>query len=544
MWRSSRLWITVVLGLAGITRLIQFAADSSLHLDEAALARNIADRGFGDLVAQPLDYDQVAPAFFLLLEKSATLLFGDSEFSLRLLPLLAALALIPVFFLLARRFLPRQIVPAACLMFAFAYSFVSYAAAAKQYSSDMLAATALVLLAHSFSRQGFDDGLGFKVALAGVPLVLISFPAVPIAAFLGAWLLVVRQRRKEPQPIAGLLTVLAAWGVSAAVAAGLALRGADPSTREYMNDFWHSGFVPWGDSWFSLVRWLPEQALSVFDILLFPQAPGHWVEMALLWLCVVLAGLGIVSVSKRHGLDAIALLAPLIVAVALASVHLLPFRDRAGLYAAPVLVLLVIEGAASLGHLGRLARQGGGPGHRKRSAITAVAVASACTVPVLLHPLPWTSQPIRPVLEQVADDVESGGGSVYAFYGAGQAFAWYAPRIGLDDWVQGACHRGDVRAYFRQLDDFRGGVVWVVFTHARERFDEVGPMLAYLRTIGIETAGIEDPDGNQGAEAAFAYRFDLTDPARLAATTAEDFAETGSFVGSPALACTGPAANF
>ena len=133
---------------------------------------------------------------------------------------------------------------------------------------------------------------------------------------------------------------------------------------------------------------------------------------------------------------------------------------------------------------------------------------------------------------------------MYAFYGAGQAFAWYGPRLGLPSWVQGQCHRGDVRAYFHELDALRGETAWIVFTHARGAFDEVEPMLAYLRAIGTQTAMIEDPDGNRGAAAAFAYRFDLTNRSRYGATTPETFAETGSFSGDPEVLCTGPAALF
>ena len=52
------------------------------------------------------------------------------------------------------------------------------------------------------------------------------------------------------------------------------------------------------------------------------------------------------------------------------------------------------------------------------------------------------------------------------------------------------------------------------------------------------------PDGNEGSEAAVAYRFDFTDPGRWSSVKANAFDVQSRFQGSPEEACTGPAANF
>src|SRR5688500_9732578 len=72
----------------------------SLWTDEATLALNIATRPFGELLT-PLDYHQTAPVGYLWAARAATGLFGVSEHSLRLVPLLAGCALLVVVWRLA-----------------------------------------------------------------------------------------------------------------------------------------------------------------------------------------------------------------------------------------------------------------------------------------------------------------------------------------------------------------------------------------------------------------------------------------------------------
>jgi hypothetical protein len=300
-----------------------------------------------------------------------------------------------------------------------------------------------------------------------------------------------------------------------------------------MNDFWASGFFPWGGSPMECLRWLPVQAGTVVDLLLFPEPAEQLPGWILIGCFLVLAAWGAVALIRCSPDTAPFILCAPVVAMGLAVVGVLPLEERTALYTAPFLLLLAFVGVESLAD-------------RWGSQVSAVAgwlFAIACSLPVLFSPPPWTHQQVRPVLTEIVQRMEEGD-QVYAFYGAGQAFAWYGPRLGLSNWVQGHCHRGDVRGYFRELDALRGQSAWIVFTHARGAFDEVEPMLAYLRAIGTQTAMIEDPDDNRGAAAALAYRFDLSDPLRQGTTTAETFGETGTFRGDPKALCTGPAALF
>lgn len=79
-----------IIGFGILVRLAQYLYNRSLWNDEAALALNIVNRSYFELL-QPLNYDQGAPIGFLLVEKLAVQLFGDNEYALRLFPLLSAI---------------------------------------------------------------------------------------------------------------------------------------------------------------------------------------------------------------------------------------------------------------------------------------------------------------------------------------------------------------------------------------------------------------------------------------------------------------------
>ena len=81
------IWMGLILLVGVLFRLRQYLTGRSLWLDEAMLAINIRNRGFGGFF-RPLDYDQGAPIGFLFIEKTFSLVFGTNELSLRLFPFL------------------------------------------------------------------------------------------------------------------------------------------------------------------------------------------------------------------------------------------------------------------------------------------------------------------------------------------------------------------------------------------------------------------------------------------------------------------------
>jgi len=69
---SSNLLVAALVGAGAALRLWQYLANASLGVDEAALARNITARPLSALFTR-LDFGQVAPPGFLLVEKGGRL---------------------------------------------------------------------------------------------------------------------------------------------------------------------------------------------------------------------------------------------------------------------------------------------------------------------------------------------------------------------------------------------------------------------------------------------------------------------------------------
>ena len=78
------------LALAVVLHLVRALQDFPMWCDETMLAANLLDRNWTEL-AHPLDYRQVCPLGFLALEWLAVRIFGFSELSLRLIPMICAI---------------------------------------------------------------------------------------------------------------------------------------------------------------------------------------------------------------------------------------------------------------------------------------------------------------------------------------------------------------------------------------------------------------------------------------------------------------------
>ena len=99
-WLLYAVWLCVALGT--VVRLRLYLARRALWFDEAAVALNVVDRSFLELLA-PLDFRQTAPPLFLWLERTAVLLGGPNELALRAPALVAGLLLAPLTWWVGRR---------------------------------------------------------------------------------------------------------------------------------------------------------------------------------------------------------------------------------------------------------------------------------------------------------------------------------------------------------------------------------------------------------------------------------------------------------
>ncbi|HEY7142308.1 MAG TPA: hypothetical protein VIE44_19615 [Methylomirabilota bacterium] len=508
--RPSWLVPVVLGGLGAALRLWQYAVGASLWADEANLALNVIDRPLRRLLG-PLDYRQVAPPGWLLLEKAAVTLLGDGEHALRLVPLLSSLAALPLGWHVARRVLPPGLGPPLALgLLATGIPFIFYAAQAKPYSTDVAVLLLLVALALAARRDGPSRRRVLRLGLAGAVAPWLSYPAVLVDAgllvALGTAALFPRDRAR----LRALGPLALAWVASCAGAVAWARSTVTPDDVLYMQRFWAGDFMPLPPRALWDLGWPIARLTTVYGGggLRYP-APG---------LFLALAALGAWTLWRRGRDRAWLLLGPVLATFGAAALHAYPFEPRVVLFLFPAFLVLTAAGPDALGSLA--GRQGG------RTALIATAACGALALVGLVRtPPPYAPEPLKPVLQAMRRAWQPGD-RAYVYYGGEKAFIYYARRLGLApaEYVLGQCAREAPRAYLRELDAFRGAPrVWLVVTHAVP--EETTAIRGYLDRIGVRRASFEagHAPGTRRSDRARVDLYDLSDAARLAAVTADTF---------------------
>lgn len=508
-------------------RLLQYAADRSLWLDEALIASSILSRDLAAL-ADPLDYGQTAPYGFLALVRGVVSVLGTSEHALRLVPLLAGLGALGLFPATARRYVSAPARTVALALFALAPFLVYYSSELKQYSMDVLVAVAVLWMA-----AGLRDGTLRPAAAAaiGAAAVWLAQPAIFMLAGAGLALAGTAVLRRDAPQLRVLVPLGGVWLASFAGAYAVARRSlADP---EYMASFWRAGFpprLPWsGSDWL----WLPERLFRIFREPLGVMGDGPLPLLGTLQgvAGVVALAAGAAWMARKRSLRLALLMLPLLLVLAAAGARLYPFAanyqssGRVLMFLIPSLVLVIGEGTARLGRL----RPGGG--------FAAAGVVVLLLLPSLAYAaagVPHVRAEVKPLLEYAAEERQPGD-PLYVYYNAAPQAAYYLPRYGWpsDRIVHGVCSRLRPAAYVQDAHRLVGHPrVWLLFVDGRgiDAFDEKGLILSYLSHVGRR---LDD----QVSVGASLYLYDLSprdgDPGPFRVAVPE-------FAPDPAIECRGP----
>lgn len=501
-------WAAILPGVA--LRLWQYLANPSLWVDEAAVARNVLDREAGQLFAA-LDYGQVAPPGFLLGVKISETLFGGSEYALRLVPLLAGLAGPLLFYLVAREILRPVGSIVATGLFSLAVPLIFFSSNLKQYSSDV-AITLLVLgvalrLARSPLTVRGACGYGALIAFS----LFVSQAAVFAATASGAVLLVEAFARRRPD-FRLRAALVAGWAMATLAAVLHGLSALTPAAEAYLYRFWAHGFLPITGA----PAWLWTMVQNVLAGGPSPNAFDGSLHYPWPALVALLAAIGSVGLSVRSPVSGALVSGPIGLALLASAAHLYPIHARLCLFLLPLFLLALVAGAEQVGDLLRW----------RPAQYAPLALVPLALVALARHSPPSTPEHLRPVLERIAER-QRPGDALWVYYGGGQSHAYYSKSVSLPADVRVAtCDRADPRDLLRQVDIERGRPrVWILMAHSSGPFgfDERRMLLDYLETIGRRLDRFHAPADDTTRNRAEAALFDLSDPSRLAATTAERF---------------------
>jgi uncharacterized membrane protein len=332
MARPTTAWWVIAVGT--LLRVYRFAQERGVMHSEAVLSFNILTRNFAGLF-RPLESDQASPVGFLLMQKCSTLLFGGSEHALRLGPLLAGVAALPLFYRLAKSLLSQEAALLAIGFFALAEPLVRYSTEGKQYSTDVLWTIVIILLA---LRAATKRDL-IRLGIVGAILVWFSHPILFVLGGVGFSLAWEHVRRKQWPLLKTDLAIGSAWLASFAINYFTISHAYTASA--YLTDYWdnQNAFAPLLPRTAHEWMWYPQTLALAFE---FPVgvAPGGNPKAA--WILWVAAGAFVVGcvamlLRRRRALRLIA--ATLILALAASGLHKYPFGDRLILFAAPLLII-------------------------------------------------------------------------------------------------------------------------------------------------------------------------------------------------------------
>lgn len=485
------IFASLTLGL--VLRLRQYLSGRSLWLDEAMLALNILQRDFAGLF-QPLDYNQGAPVGFLLATKLFNLTLGRNELALRLLPLLAGLMALGLFYLLLRQVTQQAGLIVALLCFAVNPQLVYYSSELKQYMLDVALTLGLVLVALPAFRSTTTKRSLFWLMLAGSIAVWFSHPAVFVTAGIGMALIVRQWQQRDRAGWRALIGMGAVWLANLAVLYFVNLRQLRGNS--FLTAYWADGFAP-----------VPSPSnLGWFVTSLRNSLQTDYEITSLWWLAALCLVLGWVGLWRARNPFALITGFTALAAYSASMLRLYPMQGRLALFLLPLGLALLGAGLEQVRQLfsgNRLAQS---------------AVTLGLAVLALYHPLvhstadfikPKLFEHMRPYMDYLSA-ARREGDALFVSYWAEPAFLYYAPFYKLEDvtyTTSFAEDYNDPQQLLTRLEPLAGKKrVWVLFSHVYEQggFNEMNFMLERLNELGKPTRQLRLPETS-----VYLYLYDL-----------------------------------
>ena len=322
-----------MIGIGVVLRVIQYSLNRSLWLDESFVALIVTKNSFLGLL-NPLEHFQVAPTGFLFIEKALVLLLGNSEYILRLFPLLAGIVSLFLFYHVARRCIQKEGAFIAVGLFSLSGHLIYYSSEVKQYSSD--ATIALLLLAvtiYIISKKFTNLSIVLFAAIGGLA-VWFSLPSVFVLAGIGCTMSLFSMIRKEWRTNNKLLITYFIWVLSFVIFY-LIYSSNISANLDKQQSFWDSNFMPFPPVSISDLKWFGKTFFDIFKSPLSIPLPGLG---ALSFL------LGAVSIFLRDKQLFFILLSPVFFALFGSALHLYPFTGRLITFIIPFILLFIGEG--------------------------------------------------------------------------------------------------------------------------------------------------------------------------------------------------------
>lgn len=512
-------WLIIGVGIA--LRLTRYIHNPSLWFDEADIAIDIINTPISELFYPSLDYNRAYPFLFMLSIKLLTMFFGNSEYVVRLFPLLAGVGSLFLFFRVAKYFLVRDAMIIALGLFAIMDSLVFQSSNLKPYSSDVFFTLLIISLMTYVQSKKSDSFYIVLLGMCGAIAVWYSTPILFVLVVVGACLLVSSLIENKWQQTTKLIIICSLWLFSFAANYFLYLRPLQASFGLDMKVMLarEKALMPIPPASLADIKWFMELFFDVFNKPL---------SITLTGLAAAAFLVGLISMYSRQRNMFLVITSPLLLTFLAGAAHQYPFRDRFIFFLLPFILLIVAEGAEYI---------------RARTMQTGKVIGITFLMLLFLHPLatsayrlkkPFYWEDIKPVMHYVKDNWQQGD-IIYLHYFAQYSFEYYAkyypePRsFREDEYIVGIAPRkwyghwrkqevsryypvepftqtfSDIfKAYREDLIKLKGNKrVWIIFVESitTDSINEEKYFIYNLETMGAQL----DRFGQSGVSVVYLY---------------------------------------
>lgn len=414
--------LTIVVAVGVLLRLRALIHGRSLWLDELFVWSALGPPDLAVCFA-PLRENQVAAPLWLALVQSMRWLVSEAEWSLRLPAFVAACVGLGLFARFARRVSSGFGALFSTCALAIGPEAIEQAHQLKHYTTDAVVALGVWLQALALARTTtpWSRAAVANLWITAVVAPWLSVTAPFVLAPCGLVLFVVAASARDRRRM-GILLIAGALAATSGLVLDRTLLSHHHSDPNLVN-YWTAldGFAPREP--LAFVAWFTHALPNALA------NPGGlcdpWSQMlAVTWIAGVLWTVGAVVLWRADRRAAALVLAPFVAAIALALLHLYPFRLRLVMYLTPA--LLVPVGAALDALWSARTRAA------RVAAITLFAAMLAAPLGgAVLHAIrPREREEIRTALENARSSIRPTDTFYASFYG-NYGLRYYAPRVGL-----------------------------------------------------------------------------------------------------------------
>ena len=210
---EDRTWPALTLGLVivGVAlRIVQFCIERALWFDEARNSVEILKADWTHML--PPHAQQPTSFGFLAIERLIVSALGDSEWALRLFPLLTGIAAVVLCAVVARRLLRGVAIPTAVAFIALSGPAIYFSTEVKSYSSDLFFGLVLAWALLRLDDRDEVHAMDFvELSLLGSIAIWISYTSIFVLAAGGFLLLGPHLLRRHIQSTVWVCLMGAVW---------------------------------------------------------------------------------------------------------------------------------------------------------------------------------------------------------------------------------------------------------------------------------------------------------------------------------------------